>query len=250
MFIMTEPVLVSRVDDGIDVCLNRPEKRNAITAAMYGTLTAAFVEAEADSSVRWILLRGAGVSFTAGNDLADFLAAPTEDEPPAFGFLRALATATVPVIAAVHGRTVGIGATLLLHCDHVVAADDTELRYPFTDLALVPEAASSLLLPRIVGHLAAAEILLAGQPVSATRALELGLVSKVVPLGEQVEAARNFASHFATKSPEAVRLTKRLLRDDAPGLLRRIALEGDIFLGRIQTQEFKDIAQALLSPKK
>src|SRR6266581_4322350 len=156
---MTDQVLVSQADGVCELRLNRPDKRNAITFAMYDALWDAMVRAEADDSVRAILLSGAGASFTAGNDLMDFLTQPLAGEHGALRFVRLLPKIHKVLIAAVHGPTVGIGVTLLLHCDLVLAARSARLSMPFVKLGLVPEAASSLLLPRLIGHQRAAELL-------------------------------------------------------------------------------------------
>jgi enoyl-CoA hydratase/carnithine racemase len=168
---MTDHVLISRADGICELRLNRPDKRNAITLAMYEALWDALVRAEADESVRVILFSGAGASFTAGNDLMDFMSQPQQtDDTSTLKFLRLLPKLHKVMVAAVHGSTVGIGVTMLLHCDLVVAARSTRLSMPFVKLGLVPEAGSSLLLPRLVGHQRAAELLLLGTPIDAATA--------------------------------------------------------------------------------
>jgi len=165
---MSDQILVSRADGVCEVRFNRPEKRNAITFAMYEALYRGLREAQADAAVRVVLLAGEGAGFCAGNDLNDFLTGPPfSAEHPVMGFLHTLATFEKPLLAAIHGQTVGIGVTLLLHCDLVVAARSARLSMPFVALGLVPEAASSLLLPRLVGQQRAAELLLLGKPFDA-----------------------------------------------------------------------------------
>src|ERR1700724_952758 len=177
---MTDHVLVSQAGGVCELRLNRPEKRNAITFAMYDTLWDALVRAEADESVRAIVLSGAGASFTAGNDLLDFV-----NRPPSGGnhapprFIRLLPKTHRVLIAPVHGSTGGIGVTMLLHCDLVLAARSARLSMPFVELGLVPEAGSSLLLPRLIGHQRAAELLLLGTPIDSATALNYGLVNRV-----------------------------------------------------------------------
>jgi enoyl-CoA hydratase/carnithine racemase len=246
---MTDLVNVTRTPSSVEIELNRPTKKNAITSAMYAAMADAVQEAEADASVRTVLISGAGQAFSAGNDLQDFLSGMGDDNPPVLRFLQALAGSSTPLIAAVQGPAVGIGATMLLHCDYVVAADDTVLQFPFVSMALVPEAASSLLLPRIVGYLRAADILLTGDNVDAERALELGLVTRVVAAGEQVAAARAFADRVAAQPPAAVRLTKHLLRDDTPGLDQRIGTELTLFKDRLQSPEFVEAVTAFMEKR-
>lgn len=244
---MSEHVRVTRTAHGLEILLDRPDKKNALTGAMYTAMAEAIEQAEGDPEIRTVLLAGAGANYTAGNDLQDFLTNPPGDDSPVGRFLAAMASSSVPLLAAVHGPAVGVGATMLLHCDHVVAAEDAVLQFPFVSMALVPEAGSTLLLPRAVGRLRAAEILLTGEPVGAVRALELGLVSRVVPVGEHLDAARQFAERVAGQPAEAVRLTKRLLADDSPGVVPRIAQEGALFLQRLQSPEFVAAVQAFLA---
>lgn len=246
---MSEHVRVSRTEHGVEILLDRPDKKNALTGAMYTALADTIEQAEDDAEIRTVLLAGAGANFTAGNDLQDFLTNPPGDDSPVGRFLAAIASTSVPVVAAVHGPAVGVGATMLLHCDHVVAAEDAVLQFPFVGMALVPEAGSTLLLPRAVGRLRAAEILLTGEPLDAAQALELGLVSRVVPAGEHLDAARAFAARVAAQPAEAVRLTKRLLADDSPGVQPRIAREGTLFLQRLQSPEFVAAVQAFLASR-
>lgn len=243
----TELVAVSRSGPSVEIVLNRPEKKNAITTAMYTVMADALDQAEADASVRAVVFAATGSAFCAGNDLQDFATALSgDDQPPAVRFLRALTSATVPLLAAVQGPAVGIGATMLLHCDYVVAADDAALQFPFVNRALVPEAGSSLLLPRVVGYLRAAEILLTGEKVPAARALDLGLVSAVVAAGEERRAASDFARRLAAQPPAALRAVKRFLRDDTPGLASRVDAELAVFSERLRSPEFAEAVQAFM----
>ena len=246
---MTDLVTVSNRGSTVEIELNRPDKKNAITSDMYAVMADGLEQADADSSVRSVLISGAGSAFSAGNDLQDFLAGSMDDNPPVLRFLRALSGATVPVVAAVQGPAVGIGATMLLHCEHVVAAADTMLQFPFVSMALVPEAGSSLLLPRVTGYLKAAQILLTGEKVDAEYALALGLVSRVVPVGEQVDAARQFTDGLAGQPPAAVRLTKKLLRDDTAGLDARIGTELVLFKERLASPEFVEAVTAFMEKR-
>ncbi len=193
--------------------MRRPAKRNALTEAMYRALAAAIERAEADPGVRVILIEGAGGAFTAGNDLADFLENPPADEnAPVFEFLRRLIRAEKPIVAGVNGVAVGIGTTMLLHCDYVVAGEGAQLLLPFVNLGLCPEAASSLLLPLAIGPKRAGEMLLFGERIDAARALEWGLVNQVVPADAVHETALARARTLAAKPAAALRATKALIR--------------------------------------
>ncbi|MFL6604150.1 MAG: enoyl-CoA hydratase [Steroidobacteraceae bacterium] len=240
---MTDHVLVSQAGGVCELRLNRPEKRNAITIAMYDALWDAVVRAEADDSVRAILLSGAGASFTAGNDLQDFVSQPQSGEHGPVRFVRLLPKIHKVLIAAVHGATVGIGVTMLLHCDLVLAARSTRLSMPFVKLGLVPEAASSLLLPRLIGHQRAAELLLLGVPIDSATALNFGLVNRVVEDDVLLEEARTLARSVAEQPPSAVRATKQLLKSET-GMSARIEEELQAFQERLGSAEFKHAVEA------
>jgi enoyl-CoA hydratase/carnithine racemase len=244
---MTDHVLVSQTGGVCEIRLNRPEKRNAITLDMYDAIWDAIVRAEGDDEVRVILLSGAGACFTAGNDLGDFLSAPPagEDRGPT-RFVRLLPKIRKVLIAAVHGSTVGIGVTLLLHCDLVVASRNARLTMPFVKLGLVPEAASSLLLPRLVGHQRAAELLLLGAPLDSATAFNIGLVNRVVEDNVLHEEARALAQTVAGQPAGALRATKQLLRSET-GLTARIEEELQAFQERLSSAEFKSAAQAFFN---
>ena len=245
---MSELILAARSDGICELRFNRPEKRNAITFAMYEALARHLQDALADSAVRAVLLSGAGASFTAGNDLNDFASGP-EFTPahPVMTVLRALATYEKPLIAAVHGTTVGIGVTMLLHCDLVVAAQGTQLIMPFVALGLVPEAGSSLLVPRLVGQQRAAELLLLGAPLDAAAAQRLGLVNRGVEESRLMEEARALAQRLAQQPPESLRATKRLLRGDTGEILARIETEAQVFGARLKSAEFRAQMRAMLA---
>jgi len=245
---MSEPVLVARVDGICEVRLNRPEKRNAITFLMYEQLTRALGAAQADESVRAVMLSGEGASFSAGNDLQDFLSGPALSAAhPAMQFLRTLATFGKPLLAAVQGQTVGIGVTMLLHCDLIVAARAAQFSLPFVVLGLVPEAGSSLLLPRLIGQQRAAELLLLGQPFNADTAYRLGLVNSVVEEGALLDETRALARAVAQQPPAALAATRRLLRGDTDELLARIEEEASIFGAQLQSEEFRARVRAFLT---
>jgi enoyl-CoA hydratase/carnithine racemase len=244
---MSEQVLESRADGVCELRLNRPEKRNALTFAMYESLVAAFRAAQADPAVRAVLLSGEGASFTAGNDLNDFLSGPEfTTAHPVMALLRTLATCEKPIVAAVHGKTVGIGVTMLLHCDLVVAAQGTQLSLPFVALGLVPEAGSSLLLPRLVGPQRAAELLYLGLALDAARAEQWGLVNRVVEEAALLREARALARGLAQQPAEALRATRQLLRGDPAELLARIEAEARVFGALLKSGEFRARVRAVL----
>lgn len=184
----------------------RPAKKNALTLAMYERMNTALAEAQADATVRSVVFGSTSDTFTAGNDLSDFMEnPPRDDSSPVFRFIQALARFDKPILAAVDGKAVGLGFTLLLHCDFVYLSERASLVAPFVNLGLVPEAASSLLFPRLLGHVRASEILLLGQAVDAKRALELGIANAVLPAAEVLPKALETAQLLAERAPTAVR---------------------------------------------
>ena len=245
---MTEQILLSRAAGVCEVRFNRPEKRNAITLAMYEALCRALADAQADQAVRAVLLSGEGAGFCAGNDLTDFLSSPPlTAEHPAMRFLRLLPTFAKPLLAAVHGQVVGIGVTMLLHCDLIVAARSAQFSLPFVSLGLVPEAGSSLLLPRLIGQQRAAELLFLGQPLDAADARHLGLVNRVVEEAALLDEARKLARAVAQQPAGALAATRRLLRGDPQPLLARIEEEARIFGAQLQSEEFRAGIRAFLA---
>ncbi|HEV3179353.1 MAG TPA: enoyl-CoA hydratase [Steroidobacteraceae bacterium] len=243
-----DQVLVSCAEGVCEVRFNRPEKRNAITFAMYEALVRALHEAQADQAVRVVLLSGEGAGFSAGNDLQDFLSGPQfTPAHPVMELLRALATFGKPLLAAVHGQTVGIGVTMLLHCDLVIAARSTQLSMPFVALGLVPEAGSSLLLPRLIGQQRAAELLLLGKPIDALTAQTLGIVNRVVEDDALAAEARALARALAQQPTGALTATRRLLRGDPAQLLARIEEEARVFGAQLQSEEFRERIRAFLA---
>ena len=238
---MTDHVRTELTDGVLTVALSRPEKKNAITQAMYAGLAEATRRARDDDAVRVILFRGEGDSFSAGNDIADFIAIGASGEgqltdAPVFHFLKALADLDKPAVAAVRGRAVGIGLTLLLHCDMVVVAEDALLSAPFVNLALAPEAASSMLLPHVLGHQRAFEVFALGEPIDGRTALTWGLANRAVP-AEQVEVvARELAEKLAARAPNSIRKTKALMRD-AERLWTLMQAEGEAFGAQMRSPE-------------
>lgn len=236
----TPEVLITRTGDVTSIRLNRPDKRNALTTAMYAAMADALIAAETDGTAI-VMFSGEGKGFTAGNDLMDFVQNPPQgEEAPVHRFLMALARSTRILIAAVHGRAVGVGTTMLLHCDFVLAEEDAILQMPFTDLALVPEAGSSLLVPALVGFQRAAGLLMLGEPLPAAEAKAAGLVREIVPAGQALAAAEALAAQLVAKPRQALLATKRLMRRGAPELLARMDEEAAAFAAQLQTQELKD----------
>ncbi|MHA7872747.1 MAG: enoyl-CoA hydratase-related protein, partial [Hyphococcus sp.] len=211
--------------------------------------------AAGDDGVRAVLFEAEGDIFTAGNDIGDFMAsaatlADPHETPAVMRFLQAIATIEKPLIAAVQGPAVGVGVTMLLHCDLVYASERATFHTPFVDLALVPEAASSLLLPGVAGHQRAAEMLLAGRKIDATRAAAFGFVNHVVSADALDATAAEAAHDLAEKAPEAVRLSKRLMKGDPAEILARIKEEGALFAERLHSPEFREAGAAFLQKRK
>lgn len=245
---------VIKGDGVVEIQFNRPDKKNAITGAMYQTMADAMADAEADPSVQVVLFHGAGDTYTAGNDLGDFIANPPRGgDSPVGNFLQALLRARKILIAAVHGNVVGIGTTMLLHCDLVIAAPSARLSFPFARLGLIPEAGSSLLLPRLVGHQKALELMLLGEPFSAETARDLGLVNRIASEGEGLATARQLAQTIAGLPPQATLQTKELIRRTSAlsndGLGERLAEESAIFTERLASAEFREAATAFFEKR-
>jgi enoyl-CoA hydratase/carnithine racemase len=230
----------------------RPERKNAITADMYSALSDALSEAEADRSVRVILLHGEPDIFSAGNDLEDFLQRPPQQaDAPVFRFMAALSGAAKPVVAAVNGAAVGIGTTLLLHCDLAYCADDSRFSLPFVNLGLCPEFGSSLLLPLTAGYRRAAEKLLLGEPMSAEEALDMGLVNRILPPNEVLGHARRQCARLAQLPPQALCETKRLLKAGWREATARAISEESAAFGRLlQSPEAREAFSAFLDRRK
>jgi enoyl-CoA hydratase/carnithine racemase len=249
---MNEHVRVQRDGALLAITLARPERRNAITVAMYAALADAIGDASKDDGVRVITIQGEGQDFAAGNDLADFLeAAPRVDnEIPVWRFLRSLATCETPIIAAVQGNCVGIGTTMLLHCDLVIADETARFSMPFVDLALVPEAASSLLFPRLAGRRRAARYLLLCEPFGVDEAEAIGIVSHRTGAGSLDEKVGEIVAVLLAKPPEALRQTQRLLRHGATDeILERMKLESSLFAERLASAEVKEAITAFFEKR-
>ncbi len=248
---MTEHIVTSTADGIFQIRLNRPEKKNALTLAMYAAMADALKSAEGDSAVRAIIITGTDGCFTSGNDVADFLQYnPTGTESPAVRFLHTLSAAAKPVIAGVTGVAVGIGVTLLLHCDLVYAADIATFHLPFVNLGLVPEAASSMLLPRLMGHQRAAELLLLGEKFDARIAHEIGLVNSVHPAAALAATVREKAALLAAKPPASLRMTKALLKRAPESVPTRMEEEGKYFSRQLGSPEAREAMEAFMQRRK
>jgi len=234
----------------------RPEKKNALTVAMYQAMADALRAAAADAAVRAVLITGQPGIFTSGNDIEDFMARPPgqggsdSSGSPVFQFMRALLECDKPVVAAVTGAAIGIGTTMLLHCDFVFVADDARLAMPFVGLGLVPEFGSSLLVPQLMGHRRAAEKLLLGDPFTAEQAMECGIANAVLPATEVASHARRVAERFNALPPGAVRESKRLMREHQRAeILETVATEGEIFARRLRSPEAVEAFQAFFQKR-
>ena len=239
--------------DGIlTVKINRPEKRNALNIAMYGALADALERADKDSAIRVVLLCGCDDCFTSGNDIADFVNfPPTGPDSPVLRFLNAITLAVKPIVAAVSGSAVGVGTTLLLHCDLVYAADTAVFQMPFVSLGLCPEAGSTLLLPQLMGHQRASELLLLGEVFTATRAEQLGIVTAVLPQADLLQSSRAKALQLVAQPAAAVRLTKSLLkRGNTEKIQETTMFEIRCFLERLTSPEAREALQAFMERRK
>jgi enoyl-CoA hydratase/carnithine racemase len=230
-------ILTEQTGSILHLKLNRPEKKNALTQEMYQSLGTKINEAAADFAIRAVVISSEGDSFTAGNDINDFANNPQMDEgSPVFNFLFAIHNFPKPLIASVHGRAVGIGTTMLMHCDIVTANPNTIFSMPFVSLGLVAEGGSSYLFPRLVGHAKAAEILLTGRSFSAEEALQMGLINSIAD--DQLKAAMKFAQELAEQPPTAVINTKALLKSGSHEALNQvIRAEGELFRMAVDSDE-------------
>jgi enoyl-CoA hydratase/carnithine racemase len=244
---MTHDIGVTTDGALVEIRMNRPSKKNALTDAMYGAMADALEAAGVDPEVKAVLITAEGDMFSAGNDLSDFAATALKasggEVRNVHRFLHAIATAEKPLIAAVTGHGVGIGTTMLLHCDVVVIAEEAKLTTPFTSLGLTPEAASSLLLPARIGHTRAFMMLALGQPISGADAARFGIATEALPLGEVDARARALARECCTRPAEAMRLTKMLMRD-AEAVTSRIGRENEHFQERLRSPEAKAAFEA------
>jgi len=247
-----QDILIHSADGVTTITLNRVDKKNSFTQAMYGACADALDAAAADPAIRTVVIQGHATIFSAGNDIGDFLNGPAStQESPVFRFLRGMASFPKPLIAAVCGPAVGVGTTLLFHCDLVYAGDNAAFSMPFVNLGLCPEAASSLLVPQMMGYHRAAEALLMGEPFMAEAALEVGLVNRVVPPTEANNIAQQQARKLATKPLTSLVETKRLMKKGQSALvLAQMAEEGDSFGRMLREPAAREAFTAFMEKRK
>jgi enoyl-CoA hydratase/carnithine racemase len=249
---MTEHIITEIRDRLLRIELNRPDKKNAITVAMYEAMAAALHRAAGDPAVRVVLIHGQPGVFTSGNDVVEFLnQPPAGTDAPVFQFLARISQIDKPVVAAVTGAAVGIGTTMLLHCDYIVAGESAQFSVPFINLGLCPEGSSSLLLPLAIGSLRAAELLLFGEAIGAAQARDWGLVNRVVADEQAIPQALLRAQALAAKPPAALRTSKSLLkRRLAPLIAQTMADEGAGFATLLGGPEAKEALSAFLDKRR
>ena len=248
---MSTAIQTERADGVLTITIDRPERRNALTFAMYDAMTAALQSAAEDRDVLVIRLRGSGGTFTAGNDLGDFMQnPPTGSDSPVFRFMRALYDAEKPVVAEVDGWAVGIGTTMLLHCDLVVISEGAKLKMPFVDLAVVPEYASSVLVPALAGHARAAQWLLLGETIPPQTAVDIGLATRVVPAEALSETTDAMCAALCAKPPQALRMSKQLMKAPMKDAVEKaLAVEGAVFVERLTSPEATEAFQAFFEKR-
>ena len=245
--------IVTREEDGIlEISIQRPDRRNALTHAMYRDITAALRRVEEEDGLRLALITGTADCFTAGNDMNDFLQnPPTGEDSPVITFLNMLPVMKKPLVAAVNGPAVGVGTTLLLHCDLVYLGASASLQMPFVNLGLCPEAGSSLLLPLLMGHQRAAELLMLGETLDAEGAVRYGLANAAFGDDDYLERAWQQARRLAAQPPASVRLTKEFLRrGHRDALVERMDEEGREFMARLASPEAREAMQAFMEKRK
>jgi enoyl-CoA hydratase/carnithine racemase len=248
----TPDVSIVKQDGVLCIVFNRESKKNAITAAMYQAMADALHAAESDTAVRAVLFLGSAQVFTAGNDLEDFLQhPPTAADSPVVQFLQRISQAGKPLVAGVCGSAIGIGSTMLLHCDLVYAADNAKFAMPFAQLGLCPEAASSLLLPQLAGYQRAAEKLLLGEPFGAEEALQMGLVSKILPVAELEAYARKQAAKLVALPASSIRVTKQLMKQHQQAAVEQQILgEIEHFKAMLKSPEAREAMTAFFEKRK
>lgn len=247
---MTDHVLTEVKDRVMHITFNRADKKNALTHAMYNKVVEAMREAESSDDIRAMLFTGAGEAFTSGNDLVDFRDNPKMGpDAPVSQFLQCLLTSKKPIVMAVNGIAVGVGLTMLLHADIVFAAEGAVISAPFVDLALVPEAASSLLLPKRAGHARAAEIFMLGKRVTAQEGYEMGIFSRVLKADDLLAQAEEAAVALANKAPQSVQRTKMLMRGDIEEVGTRMEKEAKLFAEQLFSSEFAESVMAFMEKR-
>jgi len=244
-------VLTDVQDRVMTIRLNRPGKKNALTLAMYEAITEAIARAEGDKGVRAVLITGTPDCFSSGNDIMDFLQNPPQgNDTPVARFMATMAGMQKPLVASVNGLAIGVGVTLLLHCDLVYAGENARLQMPFVNIGITPEFGSSLLLPLMMGHQRAAELILLGEPFSAATAREYGLVNAVCPDAETETRARAVALKLAQQPPNALRTSKRLLKRNAAAVAEAMQAEADHFIPMLRGAEALEAMSAFVQKRK
>jgi enoyl-CoA hydratase/carnithine racemase len=245
---MSEHIAVIEQAGVLEIHIDRPDKKNALTTAMYRAMTAALADASARADIGAVLFAGRGDAFCAGNDLKDFLAGP-EGGAAAFAFIRAIVAFDKPLVAAVQGLAVGVGTTMLFHCDLIYAAPDARFVMPFVNLGIVPEAGSSLLAPALMGHAKAAAMLMLGEPMDAQGADRAGLVTAIVPADQLLDHARARAAALMAKPPQALAVTRRLMKGDPAMLTARIEEEARLFRESLTSPEAQEAFTAFFEKR-
>lgn len=246
---MSEPISIRHHDRVTTITINRPDKKNALTQAMYGAMADGVLAYAGDEAARALVFTGTGDMFTSGNDLSDFASSAGNGPSQVERFLQAIKDCPKPLIAAVNGGAIGVGLTMLLHCDLVYAGESALLSAPFVSLGLVPEAASSLLLPAAVGMAAANDIFLTGRRLSAREALELGLVARVFPDAELAAEVQRIALQVAASAPTAMTRTKALVRHQRDQVAMQMAAEGKVFAAQLKSPEFAEVIAARMQKR-
>lgn len=244
-------ILIQQNNQVLEIIFNRADKKNALTHAMYQQMAEALEQATASEQIRAVLFKGEGQDFTAGNDLNDFAkASGPEQVEQTVRFMTALMKCPLPVVAQVQGMAVGIGTTLLLHCDLVYCADNARFSMPFIDLALVPEYASSYLLPRLVGHRKAAQWLMAGEPFDGKEAVQFGLVNQALPVAELDDKVKKVVQNLVSKPRQAMKLTKLLMKTSHQEVTKHMHNELDLFIRQLKSAPAKEAFSAFLEKRK
>ncbi len=246
---MTDHIKIAREGRVLALTISRPDKKNALTHTMYSALADGLAEAHANSQIRCVIITGEGEFFTSGNDVGDFAAGMPEGKPPVVRFLENIVNCDKPVMAAVNGPAIGVGLTMLLHCDLVYASEAATFRSPFPHVGVVPEAGSSLLLPMTVGNAWANDIFIAGRVLNATEALSAGLISRVFPASSLMDECRKIAGVVAAQAPNAMLQTKRLVRSNRGEIFVRMKKEGAVFNEQLKSPEFMAAATAYMQKR-
>ena len=245
---MSDNITLSTAERVTTLTISRADKKNAITQDMYAAMAQAIIDYGEDAEVRAFVITGDGDMFTAGNDLQDFSTGGSGEQeiPPVSRFLHAIRDCPKPVLAAVNGPAIGVGLTMLLHCDLVYAGESATFNAPFVKLGLVPEAASSMLLPAAVGMAVANDILLAGRTLDAEEALRFGLIARVFADGELQQAVGKIALHVANSAPNALRQSKLLIRNQREQIADQMNAEAKLFVGQLQSPDFRESVAAMI----